>query len=63
MSFAEYERLTGTKDRALEELSEEFDELLAKMQTPEARAGTAALFSMSSDDLGKAAVDAAKKPD
>ncbi len=57
MSFDEYKRLTGAKKPALEELSAEFDELVAKMQTPEARAGAAALFSISSDELGKAALD------
>ncbi len=57
LSFDEYERITAAKDPSLDELSAEFDELVAKMQTPEARAGAAALFSISAGDLGKAALD------
>lgn len=63
MSFDEYQKLTSAREPVLEQLAGEFDELLARMQTPAARVGTQALFSMSSEDLGHAAVDAAKKSD
>lgn len=63
MSFDEYQRLLRAREPQLDTLTKEFDGLLAKMQAPRARAGTAAAFSMSSDELGAAAVAAAKKRD
>jgi DNA-binding PadR family transcriptional regulator len=45
----------------LDSLSEEFDGLLARMQTPEAKAGMKAAFDASPKRLGKAAVAAARK--
>ena len=61
LSIAEYESLTGRTRRALETLSGEFDALLARMQTPHARAGMRAAFNASPTQLGKAAVAAARK--
>ena len=63
MSFDEYQRLLGAREPKLDMLTREFDGLLAKMQAPKARAGATAAFSMSSDELGAAAVAAAKKRD
>ena len=40
-------------------LTAQFDELLARMQTPEARAAMRALFSATPEQLGRAAVEAA----
>ena len=51
----------GRTRRALETLSGEFDALLARMQTPRARAGMTAAFNASPAQLGKAAVAAARK--
>ncbi|CAM4459379.1 prevent-host-death family protein [Mycobacterium basiliense] len=59
LSYAEFEALTaGTP--ALDDLTERFDALLAAMQTPEAKAGVAAAFDATPDQLGAAAVKAAR---
>jgi antitoxin Phd len=42
-------------------LSEQFDRLLDRMQTPAVRRGIAAAFSASAKQLGKAAVTVARK--
>jgi antitoxin Phd len=47
----------------LDTLTTEFDDLLARMQTPEARAGMRDAFGASADVLGRAAVAAAKRRD
>ncbi len=52
--------LAGAADRRLENLSHEFDALLARMQTRKARAGMRAAFGASPKQLGKAAVAAAR---
>ena len=53
--------LAGAAERKLENLSHEFDALLARMQTSKARAGMRAAFGASPKQLGKAAVAAARK--
>jgi len=60
VSYAEFEALTASATPALDDLSERFDELLAAMQTPRARAGVAAAFDASPEELGAAAVKAAR---
>lgn len=40
----------------------EFNELLARMQTPHARTGVETIFNASPEKLGRAAVTAAQKP-
>jgi hypothetical protein len=45
----------------LDGLTEEFDALLARMQTPEAKSGMKAAFDASPKRLGKAAVASARK--
>lgn len=60
LSYAEFEALTASTTPALDDLSERFDELLAKMQTPQAQAGVAAAFDASPEELGAAAVNAAR---
>lgn len=45
----------------LDNLTAEFDDLLARMQTPDARAGMRDAFGASVDDLGRAAVAAARQ--
>jgi hypothetical protein len=45
----------------LNTLSTEFDALLARMQTAPARAGMKRAFNASAEQLGKAAVGAARK--
>jgi prevent-host-death family protein len=61
LSVEEFTALTGGAERSLDSLSAEFDTLLARMQTPRARAGMKAAFGASSKELGKAAVAAARK--
>ncbi|MBX3331493.1 MAG: type II toxin-antitoxin system prevent-host-death family antitoxin [Nitrospira sp.] len=61
LSFTEFESLVKERSRSLGDLSEEFDELLARMQTPQARQGVEAAFNASSEELGRAAVTASKK--
>ena len=60
LSYAEFEALTRASSPVLDELDDEFDALLAGMQTAETRAGLAAAFDASPDELGRAAVKAAR---
>ena len=60
LSYAEFEALTKSATPALDDLSERFDELLAAMQTPKAKAGVAAAFDATPEELGAAAVKAAR---
>ena len=61
LSFAEFESLVKERSRSLDDLSAEFDELLARMQTPQARKGVEAAFNASPAELGRTAVMAAKR--
>jgi antitoxin Phd len=60
LSYAEFEALTAAATPALDDLSARFDTLLATMQTPEAKAGVAAAFDATPEELGAAAVRAAR---
>jgi prevent-host-death family protein len=59
MSYAEFSSLVNARTSSLDDLSAEFDDLLARMQTPAARNGVEAAFRASPAELGRAAVDAA----
>ncbi|MGA7792879.1 MAG: type II toxin-antitoxin system Phd/YefM family antitoxin [Candidatus Acidiferrales bacterium] len=61
LSMEEYGALSGAAQSRLDALNGEFDALLARMQTAKARAGRKAAFDASPKQLGKAAVDAARK--
>jgi antitoxin Phd len=61
ISIDEFNALSSSHQAQLESLSEEFDELLARMQTPAARAGMKSAFYATPKELGKAAVGAARK--
>jgi len=61
LSMEEYGALSRATQTRLDALNDEFDALLAQMQTPKARAGTRATFNASPERLGKAAVAAARK--
>jgi prevent-host-death family protein len=61
LSVDEFNALARATGRKLDTLSGEFDALLARMQTPRARAGMKAAFEASPKQLGKAAVAAARK--
>jgi hypothetical protein len=51
--------LTGSP--AMDALAAEFDEMFARMQTPEAQAGMRAAFNASPEELGRAAVAVARQ--
>ncbi len=56
---AEYVRLEKLRRAPLDALTEQFDGLVAKMQTPRSRKAVSALFGATAGQLGKAAVKAA----
>ena len=58
LSMEEYGALAGASQSKLHVLNGEFDALLARMQTPKARAGMKAAFDASPRLLGKTAVKA-----
>ena len=60
LSYAEFQALTRSSSPVLDELEDEFDALLAGMQTPGAKAALAAAFDASPEELGRAAVKAAR---
>lgn len=55
------EEASPAQEREIDSLTAEFDALLERMQTPEARAGADRLFSASPEELAQAAADAALK--
>jgi len=61
LSINQFDALRRANQVKLDTLSGEFDALLARMQTPAARAGMKAAFGASPKQLGKAAVAAARK--
>ena len=61
MSINDFNELSRANRVKLDTLSAEFDALLARMQTPGARAGMKSAFHASPKQLGKAAVEAARK--
>jgi antitoxin Phd len=61
LSFAEFESLVKPRAPALDDLSAQFDDLLARMQTPKAGKGMAAAFKAAPAELGRAAVKAANR--
>ena len=61
ISVREFNALTNANRIKLDALSGEFDALLARMQTPAARAGMKAAFEASPKQMGNAAVAAARK--
>lgn len=61
ISVHEFNALTNANRIKLDTLSSEFDALLARMQTPAARAGMKAAFGASPKQMGRAAVTVARK--
>jgi len=59
--MAEYEKLTSAAEARLNAMSREFDDLLARMQTPKARAGMRTAFDASPEELARNAVALARK--
>jgi prevent-host-death family protein len=60
LSMDEFNALSKATARTLDTLSADFDAMLARMQTPRARAQMKAAFGASPKELGKAAVAAAR---
>src|SRR3954464_10030566 len=60
LSYAEFEALTKASTPALDDLSDEFDQLLERMQTPESKTAMASAFDATPAQLGRAAVKAAR---
>jgi prevent-host-death family protein len=60
LSLAEFESLVKERSRSLNDLNEEFDDLLARMQTPPSRKGVETAFTATPEQLGRAAVSAAQ---
>ncbi len=61
VSVDEFNALASAGTSKLDALSERFDAMLAQMQTPKARAAMTAAFNATPEELGKAAVAAARK--
>jgi prevent-host-death family protein len=61
ISMDEFNKLSQTAERSLATLSGEFDALLARMQSPKSRAAMKSAFRASPEELGSAAVTAARK--
>ena len=60
MSVENFNALSGAAQTKLDTLSQEFDALLARMQTSEARRGMKAAFAAPGKRVGKAAVAATR---
>jgi len=61
ISASDYVEFVKLKRERLNFLTERYDELVARMQTPESAAGVDALFNATPEKLGLAAVAAAKR--
>jgi antitoxin Phd len=61
ISMDEFNKFSHSRELTLNALSKEFDALLARMQSPKARRSMKAAFAASPEELGKAAVIAARK--
>ncbi len=56
LTAEQYEELQESRRAPLKSVVGQFDEMVARMNTPEGKRATAALFSATSADLGRAAV-------
>lgn len=56
LSMAEFEALGGSRPPDLHTLSDEFDDLLARLQTPESRKALKSAFDAAPAELGRLAV-------
>jgi prevent-host-death family protein len=61
ISYDEFQALVKDRTPSLNDLSAEYDVLLARMQTPKSRKGMHAAFNAAPAALGRAAVKAARK--
>ena len=61
LSYDEFVSLVKARSHPLDDLGAEFDALMVRLQTPKARRGSKAAFNASSEELGRAAVNSARK--
>ncbi len=61
ISYEEFLRLSEHQAPNLGDLSVEFDALLSRMQTPKAKKSMAQAFNAAPDELGRAAVETARR--
>ena len=61
LSIEDFDTLSRANQIQLNALSSEFDAMLARMQEPESRAAMKAAFDSSPEQLGRAAVAAARR--
>ena len=61
VAYDEFQALVKERTPNLNDLSAEYDVLLARMQTPKSRKGMQAAFNASPAESGRAAVKAARK--
>jgi PHD/YefM family antitoxin component YafN of YafNO toxin-antitoxin module len=61
ISFERYQALTQTAPPDLDLLTEEFDELVQRMQAPEAKEGVLAALRASPEEIARAAVAYAQR--
>jgi antitoxin Phd len=61
LSYDEFQSLTQARARSLDGGTEEFDELLKRMQAPGSRKSMKSAFNASPKEIGRAAVRAAHK--
>jgi prevent-host-death family protein len=61
ISWEEFQSLSKARSESLDSLADEFEGLLASMQTPDSKAAWTKLFDASPEELGRAAVEAARR--
>jgi len=61
ISYGEFQALMHARAPDLDDLEKQFDALLDSMQMPKVKKGMAAAFNASPENLGRAAVKAARK--
>ena len=61
ISWEEFQSLSRARSESLESLADQFEGLLASMQTPPAEAAWTKLVNASPEELGQAAVEAARR--
>jgi antitoxin Phd len=61
ISALDYAEFVTLRRERLDFLTQRYDQMVARMQTPEAAAGVDALFNATPEELGRAAIAAAKR--
>ena len=61
LSYEEFQSLSNARSETLDALSAKFEGLLERLQTPVASSGLEAAFNATPEELGQAAVEAARR--